>query len=62
MAIDGIGRLPVVVRANPGMVVGIVTLSDLLKARARMLEDERRRERVFRARPRGIGRNDVMVS
>jgi H+/Cl- antiporter ClcA/CBS domain-containing protein len=44
MAHSGVGRLPVVSPDDPSKVIGIVTRSDLLKARARMLEEESRRE------------------
>jgi chloride channel protein, CIC family len=47
MADAGVGRLPVVAREDPRRVVGIVTRSDLLKARGRWLELEQRRERVL---------------
>ncbi len=55
MAHFGVGRLPVVERRNPRRIVGIVTLSDLLKARHRYLELESRRERVLRPRWRRSG-------
>lgn len=47
MAAEGITRLPVVERAHPRQLVGMVSLDDLLKARTRNLEEERRRERVL---------------
>jgi CIC family chloride channel protein len=47
MAETGLTELPVVERANPRSLVGIITLKDLLKARLRHLEEERRRERVL---------------
>ena len=50
MAETGITRLPVVDRGDPGKLVGIISLKDLLKARARNLEDERHRERVLMMR------------
>ncbi len=50
MAETGITRLPVVDRSDPGKLVGIISLKDLLKARARNLEDERHRERVLTMR------------
>jgi H+/Cl- antiporter ClcA len=57
MAQAGIGRLPVVSAEDPGTVVGIITRSDLLKARARQVEEEARRERFIAPRlfpmPRG---------
>jgi len=53
MAQAGVGRIPVVDPANPRHVVGIVTRSDLLKSRARFIDEEHRRERFFgRARER----------
>jgi CBS domain-containing protein len=51
MARAQVGRLVVVSPGNPNKLVGIITRSDLLKARARHLEEEFRRER-FLARPR----------
>jgi H+/Cl- antiporter ClcA len=50
MAQAGVGRIPVVAEDNPRRVVGIVTRSDLLKPRARFIEEEQRRERFFRTR------------
>ena len=50
MAETGITRLLVVAREDPRKLVGIVSLNDLLKARVRNLEDERRRERVLSMR------------
>jgi H+/Cl- antiporter ClcA/CBS domain-containing protein len=47
MAQEGVGRLPVVSPDDPMRVVGIVSRSDLLKARARTLEEESRRERFL---------------
>jgi chloride channel protein, CIC family len=47
MAETGLTRLPVVERFDPHKLVGIVSLNDLLKARVRGLEAERRRERVL---------------
>lgn len=47
MADAEVGRLPVVARDDPDRVVGIVTRSDLLKARERYLELERQRERLL---------------
>jgi CBS domain-containing protein len=51
MAETGLTRLPVVDRGDERKLVGIVSLNDLLKARIRSLEDERRRERVLTIRP-----------
>jgi len=50
MADTGYTRFPVVERDDPRKLVGIVSLNDLLKARARSLEEERHRERVLRLR------------
>jgi chloride channel protein, CIC family len=47
MAETGFTRLPVV---DNGHLVGMVSLDDLLKARARNLDEERKRERVLRLR------------
>jgi H+/Cl- antiporter ClcA/CBS domain-containing protein len=48
MAEHGVSRMPVVSRADPQELLGIVTLSDLLRARERQLKDEHHRERVLR--------------
>jgi chloride channel protein, CIC family len=50
MAETGLTRMPVVTRENPLKLVGMVSLTDLLRARTRDLEEERRRERVLRLR------------
>jgi CBS domain-containing protein len=50
MAENGLTRLPVVERENPSTLLGIIALSDLLRARVRNLEEERRRERVLTLR------------
>ncbi len=55
MADAGVTRMPVVTWETPARVVGMVSLQDLLKARARNLEAESRREQVFRL-PRIFGR------
>jgi len=47
MAETGLTRLLVVQRNEPRRLVGIVSLSDLLKARVRSLEEEQRREIVL---------------
>jgi len=47
MADTGFTRFPVVERDNPQHLVGIVSLQDLLKARSRNLDEERRRERIL---------------
>jgi CIC family chloride channel protein len=48
MAETGLTRFPVVDTAETRKLVGIVSLEDLLHARVRNLEEERRRERVLR--------------
>jgi hypothetical protein len=52
MAAAGVGRLPVVAEVDPQKVIGIVTRSDLLKPRARSVEEEVRRQRFIRLRRR----------
>ena len=47
MAQTGLTRIPVVDPSDPKRLVGLITLKDLLKARMRHLEEERRRERVL---------------
>jgi H+/Cl- antiporter ClcA len=47
MAQEGVGRLPVVSPDDPRKVLGIITRSDLLKPRARDVEEEARRERFI---------------
>jgi H+/Cl- antiporter ClcA len=47
MAAAGVGRLPVVDSDNPKRVIGMLTRSDLLKPRARVVEEEVVRERFF---------------
>jgi chloride channel protein, CIC family len=49
MAETGFTRMPVVDRAS-GKFLGLISLDDLLKARARHLEEERRRERTLKLR------------
>lgn len=62
MAESGYTRLPVVDREHPDQLLGMVSLQDLLKARVRNLDEERRRERVlklsllFAPRASGTGR------
>jgi chloride channel protein, CIC family len=48
MAETGITRLPVVESDGDARLVGMVSLRDLLQARLRSLEEERRRERALR--------------
>ena len=50
MAETDLTCLPVVEHSHPHKLVGIVSLTDLLKARARNLQEERYRERVLRLR------------
>jgi CBS domain-containing protein len=51
MAETGLTRLPVISRSD-GTLVGMIALTDLLAARSKILEAERRRERVLGARLR----------
>ena len=48
MTETGYTRLPVVDRHHPDKLMGMVALPDLMKARQRNLEEERRRERMLR--------------
>jgi CIC family chloride channel protein len=48
MAETGFTRLPVLDNHHARKLVGMISLHDLLHARARSLEEERRRERVLR--------------
>jgi len=50
MAETELTRFPVVARDDPRRLVGLVSLTDLLRARQRTLAEERTRERVFRLR------------
>jgi len=50
MAEAGVGRLPVVADDDPRKMIGIVTRSDLLKPRARSVEEEAKRERFITLR------------
>jgi H+/Cl- antiporter ClcA len=50
MAQAGVGRLPVVSPEDPRKVIGMVTRSDLLKPRARTVEEELKRERFLAPR------------
>jgi H+/Cl- antiporter ClcA/CBS domain-containing protein len=47
MAETGLTRMPVVSRATPPQLVGMITLTDLLQARTRIVEAEQRRERIL---------------
>ena len=50
MVRENVGRLPVVERAQPGRVIGILTRSDLLTAHHRRLDEESTLERSLRSR------------
>ncbi len=50
MAETGLTQFPVVRREDPRKLVGLVSLRDLLRARERNWEEERRRERVLKLR------------
>jgi chloride channel protein, CIC family len=52
MAATGFTRMPVVERGAAATLVGMISLTDLLTARARNLEAERRRERILPIRVR----------
>jgi chloride channel protein, CIC family len=58
MAGAGIKRLPVVAPDDPGRVLGIVSLGDLLQARQRQLDEESRRERFYGPRQAAPGPPD----
>jgi hypothetical protein len=55
MAERGAGVMPVVSHEAPERLVGVVSQFELLRARERLLQEERHRERVLRVRtvPRG---------
>jgi CBS domain containing-hemolysin-like protein len=50
MAETGLTRMPVVDRDDPQKLLGMISLVDLLQARTRDLEEERRRERILHLR------------
>jgi H+/Cl- antiporter ClcA len=50
MAETGFTRLPVVDRGDGGKLVGMISLTDLLRARTRSLDEERRREVILKLR------------
>ncbi len=50
MASTGLGAFPVVDRERPDRLCGLVSQLDLLRARERLLIEERHRERVLRPR------------
>ncbi len=47
MAETGVKRLPVVMPGDPGRLLGIVSLGDLLQARHRLLDEESKREHFY---------------
>jgi CBS domain-containing protein len=60
MAETGLTRFPVLNNDTERKLAGMVSLSDLLKARTRSLEEERHRERVLRIRlPRVVLRTRI---
>jgi chloride channel protein, CIC family len=61
MAEKGITRMPVVERTS-GKFLGLVSLNDLLKGRARNLDEERKRERTLRLRFLSPGRRSTEAS
>jgi H+/Cl- antiporter ClcA/predicted transcriptional regulator len=58
MVREGIGRLPVVARADPERVTGIITRSDLLSAHGRRLEETHQAKRTLRIRSVLPGANE----
>jgi H+/Cl- antiporter ClcA/CBS domain-containing protein len=63
MADTGFTRMPVVERQGSRKLAGMIALDDLLRARSRSLEEERRRERVLRIHvPFVGGRGPATVS
>jgi CIC family chloride channel protein len=66
MAEKGFTRMPVIDRTS-GKLLGLISLDDLLKARTRHLEEERRRERplqlkFFRSGTNGVTAKDVPIT
>jgi CIC family chloride channel protein len=62
MAESGLTRMPVVERDDTHKLVGMVSLNDVLKARSRVLDEERKRERILRIRffrPNGEPRTEI---
>jgi CBS domain-containing protein len=55
MAQAGVRRLPVVDRANPDRLLGLLTVSDLLKAHQRLVQEELKRERFLGPRRSELG-------
>ena len=62
MAALGLGVLPVVDRADPTRLDGLITQFDLFNARQKLLEEERHAERVLTLRPMTIRRNGTPVA
>jgi CBS domain-containing protein len=58
MAAFGFGVLPVVDRSRPQQLDGLITQFDLLEARQKLLEEERRAERVLTLRRVTPGRSE----
>jgi chloride channel protein, CIC family len=50
MAETGLTRFPVIEQKDKMILVGMISLADLLRARTRSIEEERKRERVLRIR------------
>jgi predicted transcriptional regulator len=48
MVRENVGRLPVVMREEPGKVIGILTRSDVLAAHAQRLHEAQRKTRHIR--------------
>lgn len=48
MSENGIGRLPVIIRSNPGRVVAMLTRSDIISANKKRLDDANRSEKSLR--------------
>jgi CIC family chloride channel protein len=59
MAEVNLTRFPVVDEADPRLLLGIISLDHLLRARIRSLQEERTRERILRIRLPMNGRKDV---
>ncbi|MBO0732374.1 MAG: CBS domain-containing protein, partial [Acidimicrobiaceae bacterium] len=62
MAALGLGVFPVVDRARPHHLDGLITQFDLLEARQRLLEEERHAERVLTVRGVGASRNGIAAT
>ena len=56
MVETGLTQFPVVARGTPPKLIGLIALDDLLLARQKNLEEERRRERVLQLRLLSAGR------